>query len=120
MVLILVGYGVMLGLISRKKLKSILLRLILGPIVMLILWGMAASIWNQLSLFEQVAAVGIIFFALALYVFVGTRFGREVLAAFCGHLLHDFFAGLYSLIRGIFVLIARLVRKIMPGKRKTP
>lgn len=87
--LILLGIGVMVGLVSRKKALRIMLRMLLMPFVLLIGWYFLLPVWQQLTPLQCFIAILIAVPATAWYLLVHTAFGREVLASILGNFFYD-------------------------------
>jgi len=109
--LVLLGFGLMLGLISRKKVGKIIGRMLFFPILILFAYGLLKNMLKQLPPNEQFFYILIFIFILLLIIIMTTQFGREVLASFIGSLLHDIFKWIFNLTGGFFSRILRFIRR---------
>ncbi len=104
--LILIGFAIMLGFLSPKKLPRILARMIIVPLVLLLLWSYLQATLAQLTTTQITLLVIALLILALLYTLLATEFGRNVLASFLGTLLFEIGRGFFRLVRGLCYALA--------------
>ncbi|MBW2135840.1 MAG: hypothetical protein JRG72_11560 [Deltaproteobacteria bacterium] len=113
LLIMLVGFGVILGLIRVSRLPKILARILILPIILGMLYAAGHQWWVQLPAVQQ-QLVLIVLLPVALVILLrlvlGAELFREVLGNFIYDLLKNGFILLFNLTVGLFSLPIRLIR----------
>ena len=96
LILILLAFGVMLGIVSRRKVAKIIGGMIFMPVLLMLAWGVVVDLWAYLSVLEKLGVVAGAMVLLLSWIVFFTAFGREVLASIVGDFLYDKLKSLFG------------------------
>jgi len=100
------GFAVILGIRSPASAIRGILRMLLVPILLLLVWRFVVGEWHHLHWYYQVGLVSATAIAIPIWLLVGTYFGRQVLI----HAVANF---LYDVVRNLVALPSRLIRLLV-------
>jgi len=114
--IVLLGVGLIVGIVSRKKLILTVVGLLFGPMLLSIGWSIASSYLAPLSLEQQVETVLSVAAALLMFFLFGTKFGREVRTTFLATMMYDLCKStakaVFQLVIYLLQGLGRLLKKI--------
>jgi hypothetical protein len=87
--IIVIGFAVMLQLITPGDAFKRIARMLVIPFIVLFAWTFVVQVWNALSPVARIAVIGVGVPLSGAVLLVSTRFGREVLASVLGNWLYD-------------------------------
>lgn len=96
LILILLAFGVILGLVSKRKVAKIIGGMIFIPMLLMLAWGLVVDLWAHLSVLEKLGVVAGAMVLLLSWIVFFTAFGREVLASIVGDFIYDKLKSLFG------------------------
>jgi len=110
LMLMLVSFGVILGFIRLARLPQILVRILIIPVVLGIIFAMGRQGWGQLPPLQQAMAL-LVVLPIGLIILLRMVLGKEIFKHVIGNLVYDLLKnGFFFFFRFIGAMFAMPVR----------